>query len=302
VLDDPENPYRAPEPQAESHHMGRRLALAKWLTQPDHPLTSRVIVNRIWQYHFGEGIVRTPDDYGSQGVPPTHPELLDWMATSFVENGWSFKWLHKQIMLSAAYQQSSEEQADKLAADPSNKLVWRKSPLRLEAEAIRDAIVEVSQGLNRTMFGEYVDMKQAPDGQFVVDDSIEGARQRRSIYLLTRKTGPHGFLLAFDQPTMDNGNMSVRFRSSLPAQALAMTNNHFVIDSAVDFAARLEREAGADWKDRVRHAYALAYSRAPHAEEMKLLRASLDSKQTDATAWVVFCQALFGSNEFLYSY
>jgi hypothetical protein len=114
VLDDPRHPYRAPEPNPDWRHTGRRLALAQWLTRPDHPLTGRVIVNRIWQHHFGEGIVRTPDDFGSQGAPPTHPELLDWLATSFVKNGWSFKWLHKQIMLSAAYQQSSAEEPAKL--------------------------------------------------------------------------------------------------------------------------------------------------------------------------------------------
>ena len=109
VLDDPQKPLRFPEPRPEWHHTGRRLALAQWLTEPDHPLTTRVIVNRVWQYHFGEGIVRTPDDFGSQGVLPTHPELLDWLATNFVEHGWSLKWLHKQIMLSAAYRQSSAE-------------------------------------------------------------------------------------------------------------------------------------------------------------------------------------------------
>src|SRR5437899_687061 len=107
-------PFQFPEPQPEWRHTGRRLALAQWLTQPDHPLTARVMVNRVWQYHFGEGIVRTPDDFGSQGIPPTHPELLDWLATSFVEHGWSLKWLHKQIMLSAAYRQSSAEDPAKL--------------------------------------------------------------------------------------------------------------------------------------------------------------------------------------------
>jgi hypothetical protein len=134
--------------------------LAQWLTQPDHPLTTRVIVNRIWQYHFGEGIVRTPDDYGSQGVRPTHPELLDWLATSFVENGWSMKWLHKQIMLSAAYRQSSAEDAVKLSADPSNKLLWRRSPARLDAEAIRDAILTVSGQLDRRLYGSPIPVKK----------------------------------------------------------------------------------------------------------------------------------------------
>jgi len=303
VLDDPDHPYQFPVPKEEWHHTGRRLALAQWLTRPDHPLTGRVVVNRIWQYHFGDGIVPTPDDFGSQGFPPTHPELLDWLATNFVENGWSFKWLHKQIMLSSAYRQSSVEDAEKLQEDPSNKLLWRKSPLRLEAEVIRDAIIEVSGGLDRTLYGEFIPLKKGADGQFVVDETgHEGARKRRSIYLLNRKTGPHGFLLAFDAPTMDAGSMAVRFRSALPAQSLAMMNNNFVIESAKDLAARLEADAGPDWESRARRVYELLFSRPPRSGELKLIRRALKGSNGDQSDWFVICQALLGSNEFLYSY
>src|SRR5207249_3949669 len=147
-------------------------------------------------------------DFGSQGAPPTHPELLDWLATNFVEHGWSIKWLHRQIMLSAAYRQSSVEDPVKLSADPSNKLLWRRSPIRLEAEEIRDAILQASGQLDFTMYGPPIPVKKGPDGQFLADE--KGAR-RRSIYILTRKGAPHSFLLAFDQPTMDAGNMPVRF-------------------------------------------------------------------------------------------
>jgi hypothetical protein len=301
VLDNPQKPFRFPEPKPEWHHTGTRLALAEWLTQPDHPLTARVIVNRVWQYHFGEGIVRTPDDFGSQGAPPTHPELLDYLATSFVENGWSIKWLHRQIMLSAAYRQSSAEDPLMLAADPSNKLLWRKAPIRLDAEEIRDAMLAVSGRLDLTLYGEPVPVRKAADGQYV-EDQPPDALHRRSIYVLTRKSTPQSFLLAFDQPTMDAGNMAVRFRSALPVQSLAMMNNPLVMESAKAFAARLVKEAGEGLDDRLRRAYELAYSRPPRAEELKILHASLEARAKDPSAWVMVCQALSGANEFLYSY
>jgi hypothetical protein len=300
VLDDPQKPWRAAKAQPEWNHTGRRLALARWLTEPDHPLTARVIVNRVWQYHFGEGIVRTPDDFGSQGAPPSHPELLDWLATSFVENGWSLKWLHRQILLAAAYTQSSAEDAAKLAADPANKLLWRKSPVRLEAEEIRDAVLAVTGQLDRTMFGPSIPVKKGFDGQFVVDDSKGGAN-RRSVYVLTRKSTPHSFLLAFDQPTMDAGNMGSRFRSALPLQALAMMNNPLVIQSSKVLAERIQKEAGVEINDRVRRAYELVYSRSARPEELKVIRASFEGKANDSSAWRVFCQALLGTSEFLYS-
>jgi hypothetical protein len=300
VLDNAQHPYKFPEPRADWHHTGRRLALAEWLTKPDHPLTSRVIVNRIWQYHFGEGIVRTPDDFGSQGALPTHPQLLDWLATSFVEHGWSIKWLQKQIMMSAAYRQSSAEDPLKLAQDPDNKLIWRKSPARLEAEAIRDAILAVTEQLDLTMYGEPVPVKRGPDGQYLVD--APNGPQRRSIYVLDRKSTPQGFLLAFDQPTMDAGNMPVRFRSALPVQALALMNSSFVEDSAKVLAERIEKDAGADFDTRVRLAYELVYARPPRAEELQVIHAALEAKRTDTGLWREFCHALLGSNDFLYSF
>ena len=299
VFDDPKAPWRAPEPQSGWRHTGRRLALAQWLTQPDHPLTSRVIVNRIWQYHFGEGLVRTPDDFGSQGARPTHPELLDWLATSFVENGWSMKWLHRQIMLSTAYRQSSAEDAAKLGADPSNKLLWRKSPMRLDAEVIRDSILSVSGKLDTRLFGSPIPVRKGSDGQYIVDDSHPGA-YRRSVYVQTRKSAPQSFLLAFDQPTMDAGNMAVRFRSALPVQSLAMMNNILVIQASKVLAERIANEGGAI-DSRVRRAYELVYSRPPRAEELKVIHAAIEGKATDESAWRVFCQALLGTSEFLYS-
>ena len=299
VLDDPQKPWRPPDPLPDWNHTGRRLALARWLTQPDHPLTARVIVNRVWQYHFGEAIVRTPDDFGSQGALPTHPELLDWLATNFVKNGWSLKWLHKQIMMSATYRQSSAEDAPKLAADPANKLFWRQSPQRLTAEEIRDAVLAVSGQLDRSMYGPPTPVKKGADGQFIADDSKGGAN-RRSIYVLKRKSTPHSFLLAFDQPTNDAGNTSVRFRSALPVQALAMMNNPLVIQASRTLSQRITKDAGPEINDRVRRVYELVYSRPPLPDELKVIRARLDGKPDDAAEWRVFCQSLLGTSEFLY--
>jgi hypothetical protein len=301
VLDDPQKPFRFPEPLPDWNHTGRRLALAQWLTQPDHPLTTRVIVNRVWQYHFGEGIVRTPDDFGSQGAPPTHPELLDWLATSFVENGWSPKWLHRQIMLSAAYRQSSAEDPAKLAGDPSNKLLWRKAPLRLDAEQVRDALLAVSGRLDLALYGEPVLVRKGADGQFV-EDQPTNAPHRRSIYVLTRKSTPQSFLLAFDQPTMDAGNAPVRFRSALPVQSLAMMNNPLVVESAKALSQRIQKDGGGSFEGRLRLAFELVYSRPGRSEELKIIHASLESNRTNPSAWLVLCQALLGANEFLYAY
>ncbi|MGH9786547.1 MAG: DUF1553 domain-containing protein, partial [Terriglobia bacterium] len=202
-------------------------------------------------------------------------------------------------MLSAAYRQSSAEDPVKLAADRSNKLLWRKSPVRLDAEAIRDAMLTVSGQLDPALYGPPIPVKKGPDGQFIVDE--KGAH-RRSIYVLTRKSTPQSFLLAFDQPTMDAGNMPVRFRSALPVQALAMMNNSLVVESARLFAEKLERESGATLDARVRRAYELAYSRPPRPDELKVIHATLEGKNKDASAWRVLCQALLGTSEFLYSY
>jgi hypothetical protein len=225
---------------------------------------------------------------------------LDWMATSFIEHGWSIKWLQKQIMMSAAYRQSSAEDPAKLANDPDNKLVWRKSPVRLEAEAIRDAILAVTGQLDPTMYGEPVPVKKGPDGQYVVD--TPKGPQRRSIYVLDRKSTPQGFLLAFDQPTMDAGNMPVRFRSALPVQALALMNSIFVEDGAKALAERIDKDAGADFDARVRRAYDLVYSRPPRPEELQLIHAILEANRTDPGVWREFCHALLGSNDFLYTF
>ena len=298
VLDDPAKPFEFPEPQPEWNHTGRRLILAKWLTRPDHPLTARVMVNRVWQFHFGEGIVRTPDDFGTQGAAPTHPELLDWLTVDFVQNGWSLKHLHRRIMLSSAYRQSSAERAEAMASDPTNKLLWRKSPLRVEAEVLRDSMLALSGRLDGKMFGQYEPLMQNEDGQWVIDER-QGNDRRRSLYITNRRSGTHGFMLAFDAPPMDNGNMPQRFRSALPTQSLALMNGAFVLETAEALAERARKEGG-DMDASLRRLFELVYGRAARTEELLLAHNALEASNDLEAGWRTVCQALLASNEFLY--
>lgn len=171
--------------------------------------------------------------------------------------------------------------------------------MRLDAEVIRDSILSVSGKLDTRLFGSPIPVRKGSDGQYIVDDSHPGA-YRRSVYVQTRKSAPQSFLLAFDQPTMDAGNMAVRFRSALPVQSLAMMNNILVIQASKVLAERIANEGGAI-DSRVRRSYELVYSRPPRAEELKVIHAAIEGKATDESAWRVFCQALLGTSEFLYS-
>ncbi len=301
VLDDPEEPFQFPEPADAWNHTGRRLTLARWLTRADNPLTSRVFVNRVWQYHFGEGIVRTPDDFGSQGSPPSHPELLDWLAVEFVESGWDLKALHKKIMLSTVYRQSSAEDSQKLADDPTNLALWRKTPLRLEAEVIRDSILAVSGDLDLEPFGEYEPVIKRPDGQWILDPK-KANLNRRSVYIAQSRTRPHGFLLAFDAPTMDNQNAPKRFRSALPVQALALMNSPFIVRSAEALSERTRAETDGDFDLRLERLFRLIYNRPPEDEETRVAHDLIESADDRDGAWRTLCQSLLASNEFLYSY
>jgi hypothetical protein len=303
VLDDPAHPFEFPDPKQNPdwNHTGRRLTLAQWLTRPDNPLTARVFVNRVWQFHFGEGIVSSVDDFGAQGAKPTHPELLDWLAVSFVEHGWDIKWLNKQIMMSQVYQQRSEESAAQMAADPAAKLLWRKPPLRLEAEVIRDSMLQVSGLLNDKMFGPQEPLKQAPDGQWV-EDASKGNASRRSIYLAQRRTRPEGFLHIFDGPDMTSDNQSKRFRSALPSQSLALLNNPLLMRTSKAFADQVLEQSHGDMDAALAKAYEAAYLRLPAPEELayakKLIAAYPEPKQ----GLRLFLQGMLGANEFLYSF
>jgi hypothetical protein len=217
---------------------GRRLAYAQWLTNGEHPLITRVLVNRIWMHHFGRGIVGTPSDFGVLGERPTQPELLDWLASEFVEQGWSLKKFHKLIMTSTVYRQTSAADPEKLAIDGPNTLYWKWPVRRLEAEIVRDRIVATSGALVDKLFGPPVGVKADDAGQVIVD----GDESRRSIYVSVKRTQPVAMLKAFDAPVMEV-NCEKRPSSTVATQSLMLMNSDFILRHAKKFAARLQTEA-----------------------------------------------------------
>jgi hypothetical protein len=251
-----------------------RLDLAKWLTRPDHPLTARVIVNRLWQHHFGRGIVATPNDFGVKGARPTHPELLDWLAVELVEKGWSLKHLHRLMVLSATYRQA---QADPHAADPDNKLLGRMPRRRLEAEPLRDSILAAAGTLNPQMGGppvrvplepEVYDLlftEGEPDGLWLVSPDAT-QHTRRSIYLFNKRNVRQPLFEAFDQPDTLN-SCAVRPVSTFAPQALILMNGPFAQEQGKALAVRLARDAGADEAKQLDQLYRRTVGRAPTAAE-----------------------------------
>jgi hypothetical protein len=298
---------------------GLRLAYAQWLTDPANPLTARVIVNRIWQNHFGTGIVATPDNFGRTGSPPTHPELLDWLAVDFVKHGWSAKRLHKMIMTSSVYRQSSRQQGEAWVSkarsvDPQNQLLWRMNLRRLEAEILRDAILNASGKLDSTMGGPAVMLDMRRDGlQMVSGKEPPTAKYRRSVYLLARRTYPLTFMGVFDYPVIDT-HCARRVPSATPLQSLTMLNDDFVVDRASDLAERVNQIAGDNTTSskKIETAYSLTLSRAPSPAEVKLaeeeveaqkqqyMKANVAPEQAAARAFAGVVQMLMASNEFLY--
>jgi hypothetical protein len=260
-----------------------RLELARWLTRPDHPLTARVMVNRIWQHHFGEGIVRTPSNFGKLGRPPTHPELLDWLALEFVRSGWSIKQMHRLILLSAAYQQSSEAMVETWKNDPDNLLFGRMNRRRLEAEALRDSILAVSGRLDRTMGGPAVRDFAAP---------------RRTLYLTTIRSDRSGFGPLFDaaDPTAPVDKRTV---STVAPQALFLLNNPFVLAQTQALAKRF-LDMGKDDEARINRAYHLLYGRPPTTEESTVGRVFLRRAGGGEQAWQEYAEILLCANEFVY--
>ncbi len=304
--------------------VGRRKALAEWLARPDHPLTARVIVNRLWQGHFGRGIVATPSDFGTQGREPTHPELLDWLATELVARGWSLKAIHRLMVTSATYRQSSVPAAKATELDPENTLFARMPRRRLEAEAVRDALLAVSGTLDRRVGGPSV-FPDLPPGVETRGGWTRSAsasdRNRRTLYVFVRRNLRYPLLDAFDAPdtntTCPERNVSVN-----APQALMLLNSGLVLDQARAYAGRLYREA-ADRNDKaalVRSAYRLAFGRDPDADESARGVAFLDSQPAllsgrrptlpsptpdgiptaQAAAMVDYCHALLNLNEFVF--
>ena len=306
-------PYTV-EPLAWSS--GRRLALAKWLVQPDHPLTARVIVNRVWQRYFGRGIVPTEANFGRTGTPPTHPELLDWLAVEFVRQGWSLKALHRMILTSTAYRQSSRAGADSLQADFDNTLLSRFPLRRLDAEAVRDSVLMASRRLDLEPFGPPDEIDIKADGEVVAKDSPEG--QRRSIYVQQRRSKPMTLLEAFDAPQL-KPNCLRRANSTVASQALQMMNSEILRANSRYMAGRVIDTAGDDPEAQVRRVYLAALSRPPSADEQadavstlgqmtrawrRRLEATLPAEPVTMKArWLALatlCHTVLNSAEFLY--
>ena len=285
---------------------GRRAAFAKWLASAENPLAARVMVNRIWQFRIGAGIVATPNDFGVLGSRPSNQKLLDWLAADFVEHNWSVKHIDRLIVLSQTYQQASAPDPAKHKIDPDNKLYWRMNRKRLEGETIRDAVLAVSGSLNPRMGGPPV---RVPIEQEVYDliftegerDGLwpvtpgESEQQRRSLYLLNKRTVRLPMMMAFDQPdTMTS--CPVRPNSTHALQALSLFNSDFMREQSNTFAARLERECGRDRDFQVRRAYKLALARAPRPREVAMAKKYFHNGGLLAD----FCLALLNRNEFVY--
>jgi hypothetical protein len=303
VLDNPDKPLEFPDATKHPEWNGtnRRLILAKWMVSSDNPLVPRVFVNRVWGWHFGEGIVRSVDDFGSTGSQPTHPELLDYLTVSFEEHNWDLKWLTKQIMMSQVYRQASAEMPQYLAADPANKLLWRKAPVRLEAETIRDSMLKLSGLLNERMFGKQEPIKRGPDGQWLEDNQGAGAT-RRSLYLAQTRTRSVAFLKVFDCPDMTSDNQSERFRASLPTQSLALMNNPLVMRTSKAFSQKLLEKTQNNSEAAVQLAFNEAYNRPATANEQEIAKKTIASESDPKEGLRLFIQAMFGANNFLYSY
>jgi hypothetical protein len=274
----------------------RRQAFAAWVTDPRHPLTARVIVNRLWHYHFGTGIVDTPSDFGKNGGRPSHPELLDWLAAELVEHGWSLKHVHRLIVTSATYRQSSAHRPDAAAIDAQVRLLWRYPPRRLEAETLRDAILAVSGKLEPTMYGPGFDLFE-PNTNYVrvytPKTTFGPAEFRRMVYQHRPRMQPDDTFGAFDCP--DGGQVAPRRNVSItPLQALNLLNSPFLVQQAGYFAERVEKEAaGAD--ARVERAFRLAFQRAPRADERAAARELVEKHGLPA-----LCRALLNANEFVF--
>ncbi|MBC7854663.1 MAG: DUF1553 domain-containing protein [Pirellulaceae bacterium] len=287
-----------------------RLQLAQWLTQPDHPLTARVMANRIWQGHFGKGIVGTPSNFGLRGDPPTDPELLDYLATRFVESGWSIKKLHREILNSAAYQVRSNP-LQRVNEPAEAGYYERFERRRLDAESIRDALLYVSGSLDLARPGEhpFPPMTAWTWTQHTPFKDVYPSRHR-SVYLMTQRLQKHPFLSLFDGPDT-NTTTDHRTSSIVPLQALYWMNSPEVREQAAAFAQRLTTAAAAP-EERIALAYQLAYSREPTAAEAErgvgylseyqkeLVATGLTAAEGEREAWTSLARIILSSSEFVY--
>jgi hypothetical protein len=303
--------------ESESNQSGRRQ-LAEWIVDPANPLTARVMVNRVWQYHFGAGLVSTPSDFGLRGQPPTHPELLDWLATRFVQEGWSLKRLHRLIMLSNTYQLASVARpgealpAEALSQDPNNTLHWRFSRQRLDAESLRDSLLAISGQLDDSMPREPHPFPPVDKWGFTQHHPFRERydSQRRSVYLMTARLNNIPFFATFDGADR-NASSPKRDSSVTTVQSLYLLNNEFVDQQGARLAERLLREA-ADPQARLDRAFLLTLARPPTEEEratanawfvaleQDLAAAGIPANGRPAQAWTALARVLFRMNEFLY--
>jgi mono/diheme cytochrome c family protein len=288
-------------PRPDGRTSGRRLALAEWIASRDNPLTARVMVNRIWHHHFGRGIVRTLDNLGRMGDTPTHPELLDWLAVEFMDRGWSVKEMHRLLMTSEAYQMASaHEDAGNRAADPENRLLWQYRPQRLEAEALRDAIMTVSGGIDLTVGGPPVfphvpqELLEASRNGYWENQADGPEVWRRSVYVYRRRSLGFPFFDTFDLPDQ-NQTAAARNVSTVATQALTLMNNEFVLNQARLFAERLERAAPGDVDRQIDLAYRIALTRPPAPDEAEIARGLVSSQSL-----VDLTHVMLNLNEFLY--
>ncbi|HSQ54182.1 MAG TPA: DUF1553 domain-containing protein, partial [Gemmata sp.] len=289
---------------------GRRAALANWIASKDNPLTARVIVNRLWKHHFGRGIVASSGDFGVAGDRPTHPELLNWLASELVNPdrkgggaAWSLKHIHRLIVTSAAYRQSSKSDAG-AKADPDNKLLWQFPVRRLDGEALRDAMLAVSGRLNPKSGGPSIfpeippELKGAGTPWKVTPDAKE--RDRRSVYVFVKRNLRYPLFALFDAPDR-NETCSRRFITTTAPQALTLLNDPLILGFAKSFAARVTKEVGTDPAKIIDRAFLLALSRPPTKPEREKMLAYLkDHEGTTDEAVTDLCHALLNLNEFLY--
>jgi mono/diheme cytochrome c family protein len=308
-----------PPPAKEAKSSGRRTVLANWIASKDNPLTARVIVNRIWQHHFGKGLVPTPNDFGKLGELPTHPELLDWLAADFVENGWKIKRMHKLLMLSDAYQRSAAANENNLQIDPANTCYWRFNMRRLGAEEVRDSMLMAAGQLNFAQFGPSVFPKipdevlqgQSRPGQGWVkamgggfDPKQPDLGNRRTIYVFSKRSLQVPILATHDQADTDS-SCPVRYTTTVPTQALGLLNGEFAHDTAKALAARLTKEAGDDVAKQVTLAIRLTTGRTPTEKEVAkdvafIERLRNEHKLDAATALQRYCLLVLNANEFVY--
>ncbi|WP_232100804.1 PSD1 and planctomycete cytochrome C domain-containing protein [Gimesia fumaroli] len=303
----------SPQPEKPfSKETSGRLKFAEWLTSREHPLTSRVFVNRVWRWHFGKGIVATPDNFGKLGAKPTNQALLDWMAANFMEKGWSIKDLHRMILLSNTWRMSSEFNEKAATVDPDNNLLWRVDVRRLDAESIRDSILAVSDGLDLTMGGSLLTVENRA---FVFNheskDAVTYDFDRRSLYLPVIRNHLFGMFMLFDyaDASVLNGNRS---STTVAPQALFLLNSHLVEEASQRMADTILSQTALSPEQKIQHLFLKSFGRLPSELEVSKslqfldeLEKDLQAEQSDSEkrihrSWQVLCQSIFASSEFIY--